>query len=397
MIFVFYIFAALLIWTSWLSLRGGLEFLRFFRSETAKAHPEYTPFTSVIVPCKGLDQGLDENLAALLRFDHPAYEVLFVVDDERDPAAAVIKDVAENFRNSKLIVAGIAENSSQKIANLLEAVRNISDRTEIIAFVDSDARPSADWLRRLSAPLEDKKVGTATGYRWFISPRPTFASELRSVWNASAASVLGPNVERNFCWGGSMALRRETFEQLKIDEYWAGALSDDLAVTRAVNDAGLEIRFVPQALTASVEECTFGEMLEFTTRQMKITRVYRPELWLITFFGSVHFCSVMIAALAIAVFSPRNDLSVLAAITTLVLISALSTAKAVVRLRAVSLVLDEYSRQLQQQKWTQYTLWLITPAIFLFNCAAALFSRKVRWRGTVYKMVSPNDTRTIGK
>ena len=51
-------------------------------------------------------------------------------------------------------------------------------------------------------------VGAATGYRWFISNNPTFASEMRCAWNASTASALGPNTNTNFCWGGSSAIRR---------------------------------------------------------------------------------------------------------------------------------------------------------------------------------------------
>ena len=119
---------------------------------------------------------------------------------------------------------------------------------------------------------------------------------MRSAWNASIASALGPNTKTNFCWGGSMAIRRDVFERVGMREKWRGTLSDDFAVTRAMNEAGLPIVFVPQALTASVEDCSFREMLEFTTRQMKITRVYARPLWLLSFVGSAVFNAVMIAA-----------------------------------------------------------------------------------------------------
>jgi cellulose synthase/poly-beta-1,6-N-acetylglucosamine synthase-like glycosyltransferase len=102
----------------------------------------------------------------------------------------------------------------------------------------------------------------------------SFASELRSAWNASIASALGPNLKSNFCWGGSTAIRRDVFERIDMREKWRGTLSDDFAVTRAIKAAGLAIYFVPKALIASVESCTFKELFEFTNRQMKITRVY---------------------------------------------------------------------------------------------------------------------------
>jgi cellulose synthase/poly-beta-1,6-N-acetylglucosamine synthase-like glycosyltransferase len=69
----------------------------------------------------------------------------------------------------------------------------VSAESEVFVFVDSDARPGADWLRNLIAPLQDKTIGCATGYRWFVPQRGGFSTALRSVWNASIASHLGAN------------------------------------------------------------------------------------------------------------------------------------------------------------------------------------------------------------
>ena len=189
-----------------------------------------------------------------------------------------------------------------------------------------------------------------------------------------------------------MAIRRDVFERLDIREKWDGVVSDDFTVTRVVKAAGLSIVFVPQALTASVEDCSTGEMLEFTTRQMKITRVYAPSLWMMAFFGSTVFNAVMIAAILIIVLSERNDLPVIVAWTTIVLVAAFSVGKSWTRLKAVKLILTEYERQLNGQFWTQNTLWMLTPMVFLYNSAAALVSRRLRWRGITYELKSPSET-----
>ena len=65
--FVFYFFAAIVIWLGILSLRGGLSFAAYVRRETARPLPDFTPFASVIAPCRGLEDGLRENIAALFR------------------------------------------------------------------------------------------------------------------------------------------------------------------------------------------------------------------------------------------------------------------------------------------------------------------------------------------
>lgn len=398
MIFVFYFFAAVLILLSFKSFRGGVEYLRFFRSELSKPKPEFTPYVTVIAPCRGIDAGLEENLLALVKQDYPAYEVIFVVDDQNDPAVQVIEGVRTGSDGdsvtvtSKLVVAQKAQSSSQKVENLREAVLLADERSEAFVFVDSDARPSENWLRYLVAPLENENAGAATGYRWFISDNPTFSSEMRSAWNASIASALGPDLRSNFCWGGSMAIRRDLFERINMRERWSGTLSDDFAVTRVMKEIGMPIVFVPQALTASVEDCSFAEMLEFTTRQMKITRVYSPDLWMLSFVGSGLFNVVMIAAFLITILSKQNDFAVFASIFTIAAVSVFSTGKAWLRMKAVRLALPHHRKQLDRQFWAQNTLWLLTPALFFYNSLSALISRRLTWRGITYELKSPSET-----
>jgi cellulose synthase/poly-beta-1,6-N-acetylglucosamine synthase-like glycosyltransferase len=402
MIYIFYLLAAILVFFSYKSLRGGINYLDFFRKELTAPKSEFTPFVSIIVPCRGVDEGLKENLAALFRQDFPAYEIIFAVDAKTDESVAIIENIvrvnvknARNERQTKLIVAGKAKNESQKVHNLREAVRHIADESEIFVFVDSDARPSADWLRALVAPLRNEKIGAATGYRWFVSKKRNFASELRSAWNASIASALGANTESNFCWGGSMAIRRATFTKLNIRDAWRGVLSDDFTVTRAMEKAGLPIRFVPQALTVSIEDCNASELFEFTTRQMKITRVYAPNLWLASLLGSFLFNLVFVWGIYILIFYTANEFAFWFALAALLLVCVFSVGKANLRLNAVKLALKNYENELNKQFWTQNTLWIFAPAVFLYNDISAFFSRQIVWRGIRYELKSPVQTSII--
>ena len=319
-----------------------------------------------------------------------------MVDDENDPAAKLISErfvsTDRSSVSTRLVVAPPATRSSQKVENLREAVLHADPRSEVFVFVDSDVRPSASWLRNLVAPLTDGSVGASTGYRWFVSRRPSLASELRSVWNASIASALGPNTGSNFCWGGSLAIRRDVFDRVEMREKWSGTLSDDFAVTRTMNAAGLPIVFVPQALAVSIEDCTFRELFEFTTRQMKITRVYAPRLWILSFFGSGLFNFVMLTAFILAAASRTNGTAVWLSLATIVLVSVFSIGKSWLRLKAVRLVLTDYEPELRRQFWTQNSLWLLSPALFFYNSFAALLSRRMNWRGTKYELKSAHET-----
>ncbi|HJU54202.1 MAG TPA: glycosyltransferase, partial [Pyrinomonadaceae bacterium] len=149
---VFYVFASLLVIQSAVSLRGGFRYLAYVRRELAKADSDFAPYASVIAPCRGLDQGLRDNLAALFRQDYPAYEIIFVTDSATDPALAVIEDVRREFGArvaSRVCVAGEAARGGQKVHNLRAAVTGTDAKSELFVFVDSDARPRENWLRAL--------------------------------------------------------------------------------------------------------------------------------------------------------------------------------------------------------------------------------------------------------
>ena len=394
---VFYAFASLLVVQAAVSLRGGARYLSYFRRETAPARgrTEFAPYASVIAPCRGLDQGLRANLAALFRQDYPAYEIIFVTDAASDPALAVAEEVRGEFAGrvaSRVLVAGEAASGGQKVHNLRAAVGAAGPKSEVFVFVDSDARPREDWLRQLVAPLADERVGAATGYRWFIPVRGGFSSALRAVWNASIASALGEQSARNFCWGGSTAIRRETFERAGVLAEWEGAASDDFAMTRALGRARLPIHFVPACLTASHEDCGFRELLEFTTRQLKITRVYAPHLWRVVLFSNLLFVLVFYGGIALAAARAALGLPFAAPLALVLTLYALGTLKALLRWRAVRLALAQFGAELRRDAPAHLLLWPLASALYLYNALAALFSRRIVWRGITYELKSPHET-----
>ncbi len=393
---VFYVFSAIVIWLGILSLRDGIRFASFVQSESARTLPRFTPFVSVIAPCRGLDQGLRENLAALFRQDYPAYEIVFVTDSADDSSLSVIGDLKEseaatNHISTRVIVAGDATDCGQKAHNLRIASNEIDPRCEVLAFVDTDARPEPAWLRSLVAPLHNEQIGAATGYRWFIPMNGGLASYLLSVWNASIASALGPNENKNFCWGGSTAIRRQTFERLKIRDLWRRTVSDDFTMTRALKAAGMSISFVPQCLTPSLEDCAFRELFEFTTRQLKITRVYAAHLWKAVFAGSLLFSLVFFGGIILVGVRLVLGLPIVLPALLLLLIFLLGAAKGLVRMRAVGIPLGNYREQLRGTLAAHLMLWPFTSLLYLYNAIAAAVSRRIQWRGITYELKSPTE------
>jgi cellulose synthase/poly-beta-1,6-N-acetylglucosamine synthase-like glycosyltransferase len=394
---IFYFFAAISIWLGLVSFRGGVRFRRYVHAEFAKDYSEFTPFVTVFVPCRGLDEGLKENINAIVAQDYPAFEIVFVSDCADDPALAIIEEAQRSFAGksgpaARIVISGPAIDSGQKVHNLRAAVAEADPQSEVFVFVDTDARPSVNWLHYLVRPLQDPKLGAATGYRWFIPVRGGVASHLRSVWNAAIASALGERLEKNFCWGGSTAIRREIFNQRKVVEYWRGTVSDDFALTRALHEGELPIKFVPQCLTASFEDCTFGELIEFTTRQLKITRAYAAHLWRGVLIGSTLFVLVFFGGIALVVVRALLGLSFMVPLVLLLIIFTLGSMKSLSRWRAVGRIIPDRRIRSFGATLAQLTLWPLASVLYLYNALAAAVSLRITWRGITYELKSPNET-----
>jgi cellulose synthase/poly-beta-1,6-N-acetylglucosamine synthase-like glycosyltransferase len=402
LLYIFYFFAVISIYLGLLSLRGGVRFVGYLQKELAQELADYTPFVTVFVPCRGVDAGLKENVLSLFAQNYPAYEIIFVSDSENDPAFAVIEEARHSFKKQtgpviSTIVAGVASDSGQKVHNLRAALRAAHPAGEVLVFADTDARPQTFWLRALVAPLHQDSIGATTGYRWFVAANSGFASHLLSVWNAAIASALGERSDKNFCWGGSTAIRRQTFAQLNIVERWRGTVSDDFTITRVLHEAGLPIKFVPHCLTPSFHRSKVGDLIEFTTRQLKITRAYASPLWKSVFIGSLIFVATFFGGIALVAVRAALGLSFLTPFVFLLLIFAMGAVKSHLRLRAVTLVIADEWMRTWPTTLAHTCLWPLASLLFLVNAIAAAVSRRIKWRGITYELKSPTETLIVSR
>lgn len=385
--YVYYFLAALACWFGLQSLLNGRRFDAYVRRETSRALPDYVAFVSVIAPTRGVEDGFAENVRPLLDQDYPAYEVIFVFDDAADAAVPIVKQLG-----GRTVISGPANGTGQKVHNLIAAVDEIDPRCEVIVFVDTDARPDRNWLRELVAPLSDENIGASSGYRWFVPERGGLASRLRGVWNASIASALGADTSKNFCWGGSTAIRRATFARLNVVQRWAGTVSDDFTITKVLKEAKLPVHFTPNCLVPSVGDCDFRELLEFTTRQIKITRVYAPHLWLPLMLGSGLFTVVFFGGIGLLIATRSVPVLVILAVLFL-----LGAAKGLIRWRAISVPLAEHRSRLNQDLWAHIFLWPFASLLYFYNTIVAAFSRRIKWRGITYELKSPTEAVIIAR
>jgi len=374
----------------------GVRWLAYARRRAGTDPGFYSPRTAVFCPCKGVEPGLERNLTALCEFDHQNYEVFFVLASESDPAVSIVKRVAAQSRGKAHVVfAGAPADCGEKVHNLRAAIQQLPEGFEIFVFADSDGRPGHSWLRRLAAPLVDPRIGATTTMRWLIPNKNNFPSLLLAAWNAPVLTMLGEDTTKNFCWGGGTAIRKSVFEQSGVLEEWQHSVSDDYSMTAALHRAGRPIVFLPECLTVSYVETEFDGLMEFTNRQMLITRVYSPKMW--TIAGATHFlfCVTILLGFILTLgdfFAGRPALP-LAALTFLPLL--LASIRAALRVTVVQEMLPSLKSQVQQQSWIHLVLGVGIPVLYVINFAASAVTRTIRWRGIRYELISPQQTRIL--
>jgi ceramide glucosyltransferase len=334
----------------------------------------WTPPVTLIVPVKGEDEGLRENLAALAGLDYPDYEMLIVAQGAKDIPPGVLP------RRVKVVLAGAGDlESGEKVRNLQAAVRAARKRSEVFAFADSDGRPPRGWLRALVAPLETKGVGAATGYRWFMPQPATFWGLMCSVWNSISGGMLGPG-DNPFAWGGAMAIRKETFFETRVPEFWKGTVSDDYALSAAVHRAGLSIAYAPGALTPSFDRPRCLAFFAWIARQMTITRFYHPRLWWTGFVAHIYYCGIMAASIAVwsAGYWP--------AALVLGLQTGCGMAMGWRRATLARLSMPDYREWFRINGWAHAALVPLATWVWLISFLASAWSDEIEWRGRVYRL-----------
>jgi ceramide glucosyltransferase len=377
------------------NLWDGIRWLRMVQRRLGSHTGFYAPRVAVICPVKGLEPGIEQNLAALTTFDYSNYEIFFTMASAQDPVRKIIDKLAASSKHPiHTVIAGRPDGCGEKVNNLRAAVQQAAEGFDIFVFADSDGCPGRNWLARLVAPLADPNVGAVTTFRWLFPQRSSFWSALASAWNAPAATYLGEH-HRNFCWGGGTAIRRERFEQAHVFDHWSGSVSDDLSLTRALRQAGFSILFAPECMVPTTFDCDAASLMEFTNRQIVITRVYDPRLWALGGLAHVLYCGTVLIGLGLYFADLISGAPAIHILLLALVPPVFSMARGILRLAAVMELLPAWKSKLLADGWIWTFLAAVVPFLSLWNSVVALFTRRIRWRGIRYQLITPGQTRIL--
>ena len=334
--------------------------------ETAEKQPPVT----LLVPLRGAEPLLEENLRAFAEQNYPELQLVFGVAHADDPALPIARAVADALPHRRIDI-DIGETSgarNPKLANVLSMMRLVRHTTLILA--DSDTRVDADYVRAVTAPLQQAEIGAVTCLFAGV-PDGTFASQLGAMFmneqfipSALVDRLFGP---LRHCFGPTNAFRAAVLQSIGGFEALAPHLADDFMLGHFIAQRGLRVVISKYVIRTMVSEANLVALWEHELRWHRTIRGLQPA----GYAGMFLTFPVPLALLALALAPKRAPALVLAA-------TAIIARIALQRVAANALGVPPAA------------LWLI-PARDCFGLAVwarGLTGHNVSWRGAALQMAA---------
>jgi len=322
---------------------------------------------SILKPLSGLDLGLETNLRTFFQQDYPAFEILFAVRSESDPAVEVVRRLQHEYSNvpSRLLIIGEPPYPNAKVFSLdrmLTAAAN-----DLVVMSDSDIRVTATLLKTIAAEFQDELLGVATcPYR--AVPGPSLWSRLEATgmntdfWGSALVARMLEGMR--FAVGPTIAARRRALLSIGGFERVKDYLAEDFVIGKFAAEAGHGVILSSYVIEHHIGSASLAENIRHRLRWGRSTRRSRPAGYLGQLF-------TMPLPLALLVFAATPAWWPLLPVTMMVrALAAYAVSALVLRTRIT---------------------WFLLPVEDLMGFCfwvAGFFGNTISWRGRRYRLSS---------
>lgn len=329
---------------------------------------------SVLVPICGVDVGLYENLRSICCQEYSDYQIVFGVQDTDDPAIEVVRRLMVEFpdRDIALIIEARATGQNLKVSNLCNMYPHA--KHPVLVTLDSDMRVGPRYLATIEAPLHDPEVGVVTCL-YKGTPAAGMPSILASMYinewflpSVLVALSLGRKFQ--YCFGATIAVRREVLDEIGGYLSLGSYLADDYMLGKKISERGYRVHLSDYLVENVVIEHSLKSLFIHELRWARTVRTVQPLGYMFSFV----MYSVPLAILAglLGEWTVDADLFQfgLVAIALTLRIALHYVIRSTLRLKVGAFPL----------------LVPIRDFMSLAVWACGLFGRRVEWRGQVYSV-----------
>ena len=254
---------------------------RFMRDETKPAMP--APNVTILKPLHQCEPDLARNLETFFNQDYPgAVQIVFGVHDEKDPALKIVQTLQAKYPKADTAIVADAAlyGANAKVSNLINMLPRARHDTLILS--DSDIAVGPHWLTQVTAALSCPGVGIVT---CLYTGEP--ARDGHKLWSGLAAmgtsytflpnAVLGASLGLAApCFGSTIALKRQTLEEVGGFAAFADQLADDYEIGRAVRAKGYTLAIPAMGVGHTAAENTARDLFRHELRWTRTIRLVNP-------------------------------------------------------------------------------------------------------------------------
>jgi len=238
------------------------------------------PPITILKPLKGTDPEMYESFRSHCLQDYPQYEIIFGVSDPADPAIEGVTKLQREFpdRRIQLVLSPKILGANVKVSNLAQMLAHA--RYDHLIVNDSDIRVEPDYLRRVTTPLADPRVGMVTClYRGVAAATLGSGLEALGISTDFCPSVLAARqLERGirFGLGSTLAFRRSELESIGGFSSFVDYLADDYELGNRIAGLGLEVKLSEVVVETNLPAYSLQQFLSHQLRWARTIRVSRP-------------------------------------------------------------------------------------------------------------------------
>ena len=333
---------------------------------------DYVPLIQILAPLKGISDKSREILETLLVQDYPNYRVMFILENDSDPAFELVNELCSSYKHVRFFLSGTACQSGQKNFGLAKAVSTLGPEVEILVFCDSTNAAARDWLGKITRPVRSGDFDVCTTFRSFLPETLNVPGICQALYASTVFALLAVTPKP---WGGATVIRKSTFDRLKVSNVWLHTVVDDLTLGNILNKANVKIFVSPENfLSSPIRKQTLKGLLAFLDRQILFPKFTNPGLWLFTVVWHISLCaSLLLSSVGLILYFIGILGSEYALIGALFWIGVLTLVAA---LRSVN------------QAKIPIGKWMITFPVLVFVatyvCVRSIFLDHIDWHGKRY-------------
>ncbi len=254
------------------------RFLRDLARRRDAGHASLPP-VSILKPLRGADPGMYESFRSHCLQDYPDYELIFGVDRADDPAAELVERLQREFpqRAIKLVVCPEVLGANRKVSNLAQMLPHA--RHAFLLVNDSDIRVEIDYLRRVMAPLGNRRVGLVTTlYRGAAGGTLGSCLEALGISTDFAAGVLAARQVEGirFGLGSTLAFPRAALDAIGGFAPLADYLADDYELGARIARAGFQVLLSDTVVETHLPAYSLRGFFQHQLRWARGIRASRP-------------------------------------------------------------------------------------------------------------------------